>query len=444
MLPVAAAVLLAGCAGGMDSLSSMNPFASKPEVMPANARPVFEDADPANGVVNAKASVGAPSPASDWTQAGGSATNDPGNIAGRLAGERFWSLRAGASGYGREMFGLSSSRGRAVAARPVAADGTVYILDADGVVSGYKIANGGSTWHINAYKPGDRVVGGGLAVGGGRVVASTGPGEVVAIDAATSSVAWRGRLDAPALSAPAIGGGKVVVVSQAGTVQSFDLSTGNAGWKAATDVATTALLGSMSVAIAGDTVVVPGTSGDLFAFDLATGARKWQITVGGSTAISAASGLGSAAASPVVHGDTIYATGFGGSLAAISLKTGDIVWKLGLGSTGTPVVSGDSVFLIDVKSRMIAVDRNKGKVLWSQAMPPLAGSTAARATWAGPVLIGGKLWASSGDGRVAAVDAVTGTLGPVTTIGFNGAIAPIAASGKLMVLSGDGYLIAVK
>ena len=59
------------------------------------------------------------------------------------------------------------------------------------------------------------------------------------------------------------------------------------------------------------------------------------------------------------------------------------------------------------------------------------------------VMAAGKLWASSNDGRIASVDAVTGALGAATEIGFSGAIAPILSSGKMMVLAGDGTLIAV-
>ena len=447
---LAAALLpfLAACSsdGPMDAISSMNPFKDKAPLIPANAQSVLQAADPTGGVVNAPARIGGVVPSNDWPQAGGPSSNDAGNMAGSLAGQHYWSLKAGASDYGREMMGLSSSKGQRISSRLVAADGVVYLLDTAGVVSGYKIANGGATWHVNAYTASEkqRIVGGGLAVSGGKVMVATGLGDLLAIDTASSSIAWRARLDAPARSAPAVGNGKVVVVTQAGTVMAFDIATGASAWKATTESSTASLLGTSSVAVAGGLVVVPGATGEILAFDVASGAQKWQATIVGGTSISAAAGLRDASASPVMHGDAVYATGIGGSLMAISAKTGETTWQLKIGSADTPVVSGDSIFLLDLQGRMIAVDRNKGKVLWTTAMPPLAGSTKARATWAGPVMVGGTLWSTSNDGRIAAVDAVSGAIGAVTTIGFNGAIAPIYAAGKLMVLSGDGMLIAVK
>lgn len=445
---VLVAPLLASCGsdGPIDTISSMNPFGKKDNWVPANAQPVLEASDPAGGIVNGKAKIGGTVPSNDWPQAGGPSTNDPGNVALGLEGVRFWSLKAGASNFGSQMMGLSAGRGQRISARPVAAGGDVYILDVDGVVSGFKIANGGASWHVNAYTASEkqRVVGGGLAVSDGKVFVATGLGDLLAIDASSSSIAWRARLDAPARSAPSVSGGKVVVVTQAGTVMAFDAATGNSSWKASSEASDASLLGSMSVAIGGDVVVVPAATGQIVAYDVATGAQKWQSTITGGTSLSATSGLRDASASPVIHGDAVYATGIGGSLVAISLKTGETLWQLKIGSADTPVVSGDSIFLIDLQSRMIAVDRVKGTVIWAQKLPPLAGSTNARALWAGPVMASGKLWAVSNDGRVTSVDAVSGTPGSVTTIGFNGAIAPILASGRLMILSGDGYLIAVK
>ena len=103
---------------------------------------------------------------------------------------------------------------------------------------------------------------------------------------------------------------------------------------------------------------------------------------------------------------------------------------------------GGSLFLIDLENRMIAIDLKTGKVIWAQTLP-LRPSSSRKGSWAGPVMAAGKLWATSNDGRIASVDAITGALGVTTEIGFSGAIAPILSSGKMMVLAGDGTLIAV-
>ncbi|WP_237151525.1 outer membrane protein assembly factor BamB family protein [Oryzibacter oryziterrae] len=438
--------LLAACGtdGPIDAVSNLNPFKKAPLVDPGNRKPLLEVSDPTRGITNGVAKIGAATASSDWPQVGGPASNDPGNVAGSIQGVRYWSLKAGASGFGSEYMGMSSSRGRRISARPVASGGLVYVYDASGVVSGYKIANGGAAWHVSAYPSGqsDSVSGGGLAVSGNQVLVATGYGEVLALDKATSNILWRVKIDAPARSAPAVGGGKVIVMSQAGTVNVLDQATGASVWKASTDVSGASLLGSMSAAVTADTVIVPGANGQVLAFDLKTGAPKWQATIAGGSNISAVTGLRDASASPVVHGDTVYATGVGGALVAISLKTGETVWQQQIGSADTPVVSGDSLFLLDLEGRMIAVNRLKGNVIWATELPDTAESRK-KGAWAGPVMAGGKLYAVSNDGRLAIVDAATGAVSNTANLGYAGAIAPILASGKMLVLGGDGLLAAV-
>lgn len=444
VLAIAASVGGCGSDSAMDSLSSLNPFKKDQPIAEGNRQPILAVSDPTRGVVNGRATIGAPMALTAWSQPGGTAANDPGNVAGALQGVHYWSVKGGKSGFGNSMMGLSTSKGRGISARPVAADGVVYVYDAWGTVSGYKVANSGATWHVSAYPPSarDQVSGGGLAVAGGRVYAATGYGELIAIDVQSSSLLWRMKLDAPARSAPAVGGGKVIVTAQSGAVQAFDAVTGAAAWRASTDTSGAALLGAASPAISGDTVVVTGSSGEVQALDLATGTVKWQASITGNSSISAITGIRDASASPVIHGDTVYATGIGGSLVAIDMKTGDVRWQQSIGSAETPIVSGGAIFLVDLENRVIAVDTKTGKVIWSQTLPALP-SSKSKGSWAGPVMAGGKLWAASNDGRIASVDAVTGALEVTTNIGFSGAIAPVLNSGKMIVLASDGTLIAV-
>ena len=239
-LALAVVATLGGCGSdsAMDSISSLNPFKKDKPVAEGNRTSLLAVSDPTRGITNGRASIGTATALAAWSQPGGTPTNDPGNVAGALRGVHYWSMKGGQSGFGNGLMGLSTSKGRGISARPVAADGIVYVYDAAGIVSGFKVANSGATWHVGAYPAGasDSVGGGGLAVAGGRVYAATGYGELLAIDAATSSIVWRVKLDAPARSAPAVGGGKIVVTAQSGVVQAFDATTGAAGWRASTEV----------------------------------------------------------------------------------------------------------------------------------------------------------------------------------------------------------------
>src|SRR6516225_814940 len=74
-----------------------------------------------------------------WPQAGGNPAHFMGHLA---AGERLaeaWSANIGAGGGYR----------RKIMAQPVAADGIVYAMDSDAVVSAFDVAGGGRVWRFD-------------------------------------------------------------------------------------------------------------------------------------------------------------------------------------------------------------------------------------------------------------------------------------------------------
>ena len=92
----------------------------------------------------------------DWPQAGGNPAHFMGHLA---AGERLaeaWSANIGAGGGYR----------RKILAQPVAADGIVYVMDSDAVVSAFDIAGGGRVWRFDTRDEDDDSTN----VGGGRPV----------------------------------------------------------------------------------------------------------------------------------------------------------------------------------------------------------------------------------------------------------------------------------
>lgn len=441
---LAAALLLAGCGtdGPGETLSSLNPFKEEEQRLPGERRSVLPGTDPAAAVAGAVASLGPAAARSDWPQPGGGPTNDPGNIAGNLTGARAWSVRAGRSEGGS--FGLGGGAQLRVSARPVSAGGLVYVYDPLGNVSAHALSNGGAAWSVNLQPAGEReaVSGGGVAVDGGRVFVATGFGEIHALDARSGGKVWTTRLDAPARGAPTAAGGKVFVTTQSGDVAAFDAATGGKLWSEGTGGSGAGLLGSASPAVSGALVVVPTSTGEVLAFDVATGDRKWGASVVGGSSSSALTRLQDASASPVVHDGVVYATGVAGRAIAVSAANGEQIWSQPIGSAHTPVVSGGSLFMVDLSDRLLAFDRARGTALWATQLPAVGGK-AKRSAWAGPVLVGGRLWLVSASGGIISVDAATGTAGGPGTIGIEGAIAPIAAGGRLVALGADGTLVAL-
>ncbi|WP_181705506.1 PQQ-binding-like beta-propeller repeat protein [Chthonobacter rhizosphaerae] len=443
---LAAAVGLASCADGPgETLSGLNPFKQEEQVLPGARRAVLPGSDPVAASTGRPAVIGQATALADWSQPGGTAGNNPGNVAVNGTGARAFAVKAGSSGSGSGFgFGLGSSAGIRVAARPVIAGGRIYAYSPTGVVSAHGLANGGRAWSADVSPDGEdaAVSGGGVASEAGRVFAATGYGELVALDAASGAEVWRSRLTGPARGAPTASGGKVFVVTRSNSVHAVDAATGKILWTGTTSGSGASLVGAASPAVGGGLVIVPSSSGEILAFDVATGEQKWGASVGGGARTAAVTGIQDASASPVINDGVVYATGISGRVIAVRLATGEEIWAKDIGSAHMPVVSGGAVFLVDLDDRLVALDRSSGDVLWATQLPVVRDKKT-RTSWAGPLLGSGRLWLVSVDGKLITVDAVSGVAGTTAAIGVEGVIAPVAAGGTVVVLGGDGSLVAL-
>ncbi|MEP3258939.1 MAG: PQQ-binding-like beta-propeller repeat protein, partial [Roseibium sp.] len=262
-----------------------------------------------------------------------------------------------------------------------------------------------------------------------------------ALDAASGQVLWTGELGTPARGAPVAGNGLVIVVTQSNEVYALNQEDGTEAWNYVGIEETAGVLSSASPAISGNRVVVPFSSGEIMALDIKTGEPAWIDGVARGFRTLAVSGLADVSASPIVSGNTVYATGVAGRTIASNLKAGERLWEQDLGSVHTPVVSGNALFMIDLDDRMVALDRKSGETLWATTLPRPE-KKKKRRNWAGPVLANGALVAISSDGRMAMVDATSGNIMATYDVKTKVYVTPIVAGGRMIVLDGDDAVAA--
>lgn len=427
--------------GGCETIEDFNPFAEKEVILPGERHSLFAGADPAEAATpGLTASIGASRDVSEWRQSGGNIANNPGNVAVGGSGSRAWRTRAGAPGSAGGLNTFTSEDLR-VAARPIVHGGRVFVYDPNGQVTSIS-TGGGRSWSTSVRPEGedDNAAGGGIVADQGKIFAATAYAQAVALDAASGRALWTKKLRSPARSAPTATAGKVIFVSQTNEVFALNQSDGEEAWSFAGVPETGGILSSASPAVSGDTVVVPSISGEVAALSVSKGEPKWVDVVSRSYRTRAVSGLADVSASPVIADGIVYATGVSGRTHALSLKTGDRVWQQNLGSVHTPIVSGNALFMVDLRDRAVALDRRKGTLIWATQLPK--GDDDDRKIWAGPVLAGGNLWFASNEGRLITVNATNGSVVANQNIGRPTYVAPIAASGRVFVLSGDGTLSA--
>jgi len=424
------ALLLGSCSSVSDFADSVNPFGGE-DILPGERQALFDTADA--GVVGESkpASIGSATGGTSWPNAGGGQSNDPGNVAVSVSGSRAWSNRVGTSGGG---FGASALR---ISARPVSDGSRVFVYKPNGEVVALS-TGGGRAWTQNLRPEGekDTASGGGVATASGRVFAATGYGQVFSLDAGSGQVAWTADLDSPARGAPTAGAGHVFVVTQNNEVVALNQSDGTLAWSYVGIEETAGLLSAANPAVSGNRVVVPFSSGEIMALDIKKGEPVWIDGVTRGLRTMALSGLADVSASPVIAGGTVYATGVSGRTIASSLKTGQRIWAVDLGSVHTPVVSGSAVFMVDLDNRMVALNRKTGDTLWTTVLPR-SEKKKKRRNWAGPILANGTLVAFSSDGDIARVDAASGRIVGTNDVNTDVFVTPIVAGGRVIVLHGD-------
>ena len=377
----------------------------------------------------------------DWAQRGGNARHASGHGVLSASPQRVFTVDVGAG----------NSRGNRVAAAPVVSGGRVFTMDAKSQVS--SVSTGGALqWSAEltaAFDRGGQVSGGGLAASGNRVYATTGYGEVVALDAATGTAVWRQRLDSPATGAPMVEGDTVYVVGRDGGAWALDAANGRVRWTSLGVPSSSAMVSGSAPAVSGDVVLFPQASGELTAARRDTGDRVWVAGLAGQRVGRAYAQLvGDITGDPVVVGDTIYAGTAAGRTVALNATSGETLWNVGEGALNPPLVVGGSVFVVNDENRLVRLDAGSGEVIWAVDMPYWTTEKIRRrkgiVAQFGPVLAGGRLVVVGSDGQMRLFDPTNGALVSGADIPGGAASSVALAGGVLYVVGGNGQLHAFR
>ena len=348
--------------------------------------------------------------------------------------------------------GAGNTRQNRVTAAPVVAGGRVFAMDAMSRLTAVSMA-GATLWQQDLtadFDLGGGLSGGGLSATAGRVYATTGYGEVVALDAASGAVVWRQRLDSPASGAPTVVGNTVFLTSTDGTGWGVRADTGRVLWHLAGAGAVDAFAmdGGAAPAVDGSTVIFPFTSGLLMAAAADTGASLWTTAIDGERLGRAFANMGDITGDPVVTGGMVYVGTEGGRTGAYREDTGERVWTANEGALNPPLVVGGSVFVVNDEARLVRLDAADGSVIWSVQMPYFLKTRPTRisaiSAHYGPLLAGGHILVASSDGLLRLFSAADGTLVAQVPVPGGVAAPPALAGGLVFIVSGKGQLLAFR
>ncbi|MCA1814552.1 MAG: PQQ-binding-like beta-propeller repeat protein [Halobacteriales archaeon] len=255
----------------------------------------------------------------------------------------------------------------------------------------------------------------------GLIVFASLDRHVYAVDAASGLQHWRWDAGKLLLGTPALAQGLALVPVSDGRLVALDLLNGTERW-------TGRLNGTMSASplTYNGEVIAASEAGQVVAFDLADGAVKWSRTVGP---------LGDLV-SPALAGGRVIVGDALGTVWALHVLTGNVLWKAGIGSpvTATPA-AGDGRIIVPTLG-LKSLDQETGHILWTRDEGgPVRSSPAYRA---GVIVVGG------GDTPgIAGVNAVNGQRLWFVASRLFVKSAPIIAADQALAISDDGSLFAM-
>ena len=178
----AVAAALAACGGPLSGIK--NPFHKEEARLPGERIAVITDPGQISDQVAVRPVALPPAKVNaSWSQPGGDPSNSLGHLAFAGSLHKVWTADAGTG---------SSSSGR-LSAVPLVAGGKIFTLDAGGDVSAFSASSGSKLW-TTSVTPKDENrregFGGGLALDGGRLFATTGYGTVVALNPGSGAIEW--------------------------------------------------------------------------------------------------------------------------------------------------------------------------------------------------------------------------------------------------------------
>ncbi|MEL5876996.1 PQQ-binding-like beta-propeller repeat protein [Cereibacter sphaeroides] len=375
-----------------------------------------------------------------WPQRGGNAAHLAPHASLSAAPRLVWSADIGSG----------NSRKNRISAAPVVAEGRIFTMDALSDVQATSTA-GGQLWRVDITPPADsatHVSGGGLAYGAGRLFATTGYGELVALDPASGGVLWRQKLGAPATGAPMVEGDTVYVTGRDSSAWALDASNGRVRWQIPGAPSSTGMIGGSAPAMAGGTVLFPFNSGQIIAVLREGGSQIWSSQVAGERLGRAYTGFRDITGDPVVSGDSIYVGSSAGRTVALSATSGETLWSANEGALAPVALAGGSLFLVSDEARLVRLDASTGDVIWSVDMPYWENAKPKRrkgiTAHYGPVLAGGRLVVASSDGVLRFFSPVNGGLVGQTELPGGAASQPALAGGMLYIVGANGKLLAFR
>lgn len=241
---------------------------------------------------------------------------------------------------------------------PAVADNTVIAAGGNQIVRA-EAASGRQLWRIKT----DADLTAGVGTDGNVIVVGAAKGRLLAYDMDGKQI-WKAQLSSEILSAPAVGEGVVVARSIDNRIVGFDARTGEKKWTVQRTSPPLTLRLAPGMIVHDKDVIIAQPGGKLLSLLLATGAPRWELEVGvakGATELERVTDIGGA---PVIIDGDVCAVTYQGRVGCFDLSNGSARWTRDISSEVGVAADQRFIFVPDDKGSMFAYQRDSGTSAW--------------------------------------------------------------------------------
>ncbi|CAM4257629.1 outer membrane protein assembly factor BamB [Pseudoalteromonas ostreae] len=323
----------------------------------------------------------------------------------------------------------------------------VFVANRAGKVEALSLENGNTLWETDVrenltFWPWQSDISaklsGGILQAYGKIFIGSEHGYLVALDRETGEVVWRKKVPGEVLAKPAAGDGLIYVNLGSGKLLALHPDTGEERWSHEQEVPALTLRGQSSPTVANGGVLVGLETGKLSVLISDSGYSAWSAEIATPKGASEFERLVDVDTQPLISGPYAYAIAYNGNLAAVDIRSGNVVWKREYSSYRDLAMDTQTIYVVDSNGVVYGLDKTSGIERWSQ--PALRG-------WylTGPAVAGNYLAMGDQEGNLHWLNKESGEL--VSREDFDSSgffIEPIVADDKLILYTRDGEVSAVK
>lgn len=374
----------------------------------------------------------------DWPQAGGYPNHAMHHLAASGPLAQVWSTD----------IGEGTNDEAQLLAEPIVSGDRLYTIDTEAVVSAFNVKTGDRVWQVELSKDDEDegILGGGLAFEDGRIFATTGFADVIALDAKNGREIWRKRLNGPIRAAPTVWAGRVFAITTNNELFALAWSDGRELWTHSGLSEVAGLVGAAPPAVDGSVVVVPYSSGEVAALRVENGRQVWIESLTALRRSDAVTAISHIRGRPVIDRGIVYIVSNSNRTAAVDLRTGTRLWEVSVGGRNGVWVAGNFIYVLTRDAELICLTRRGGRVRWIAQLPRFEDEEDQEdlIQWTGPVLAGDRLLVGSSHEEIWSVSPYSGKILGRVEVSGPVLISPVVARETVYVLTDEADLIAYR